>query len=231
MGTTILYLYPRTTKQRLFDTDKSSQAVEGRSSNLSSTFVNDLASRLDLKFVPDGRGDLQQNFGPEDIFNYMYAIFHSPAYRERYAEFLKIDFPRLPLTSSVNLFCELCKLGDRLVDLHLMKKFGKIATKYPVAGTNVVEKADYACSPNAPEQGKVWINKVQHFEGVPPEVWELHVGGYQVCQKWLKDRKGRNLEFHDIQDYQRIIAALAETISLMELVDEVIDEHGGWPFR
>jgi predicted helicase len=87
------------------------------------TFTKAIANHLDLKFVPDSRGDLQQTFGPEDIFNYIYAVFHSPTYRERYAEFLKIDFPRLPLTSNADLFRQLCSLGDRLVGLHLMKKF------------------------------------------------------------------------------------------------------------
>ena len=168
---------------------------------------------------------------PEDIFTYMYATFHAPSYRERYAEFLKIDFPRLPLTSNTDLFRELCKLGDRLVGLHLMEKFGQITTRYPVSGNDVVEKIDYASSADAPEQGRVWINKTQYIEGVPPEVWEFHIGGYQVCQKWLKDRKGRKLDFNDIKHYQRMVAALAETIELMRQIDEVVDEHGGWPIQ
>lgn len=83
----------------------------------------------------------------------------------------------------------------------------------------------------APEQSRVWINKTQYFEGVPSEVWDFHVGGYQVCHKWLKDRKGRRLEFNDIMHYQRIVAALAETITLMREIDEAIEEHGGWPIQ
>lgn len=157
------------------------------------------------------------------------ALFHSPTYRERYAEFLKIDFPRLPLTSDVELFRELCSLGDRLVGLHLVEKFGKITARYPVGGNHVVEKIEYTYAAEEPEKGRVWINKAQYFEGVPPGVWEFYVGGYQVCQKWLKDRKGRILEFSDIQHYQCIVAALSETITLMARIDEVIEEHGGWP--
>jgi hypothetical protein len=84
---------------------------------------------------------------------------------------------------------------------------------------------------DTPEQGRVWINKTQYFKGVSPEVWKFHIGGYQVCQKWLKDRKGRKLEHNEFLHYQRMVAALAETIQLMEQIDEAIDEHGGWPIN
>jgi len=161
----------------------------------------------------------------------MYAVFHSSTYRTRYAEFLKIDFPRLPLTSNTDLFRTLCAIGDRLVGLHIMEKYGQDIPKYPEPGNNVVERIDYTQSTDNPEQSRVWINKTQYFDGVSPEVWEFHVGGYQVCHKWLKDRKGRRLTFDDIKHYQRIVAALAETITLMEKIDEVIDEHGGWPIE
>jgi predicted helicase len=210
-----LYIYPNNNHKGLFDLDTPTDVPGGRRSNLSPAFIKDFSTKLKMRFIPDGKGDLQQTFGPEDIFNYMYAIFHSPTYRERYAEFLKIDFPRLPLTSNANLFRDLCKLGDRLVELHLMEQFGEITTKYPVSGDNVVEKIDYTQPANAPEQGRVWINKTQYIEGVPPEVWSFRIGGYQICQQWLKDRKGRKLSLNDIMHYQRIVAALAETITLM----------------
>jgi len=225
-----LYLYPKSKQNGLFE-EPSTNAPSGRKPNLSSIFIRNFSSKLNMHFIPDGKGDLQQTFGPEDIFNYIYSVFHSPTYRSRYAEFLKIDFPRLPLTSNANLFRELCKLGDRLVGLHLMEKFGKITTRYPVSGNDVVEKIDYTSPADAPEQGCVWINKTQYIEGVPPEVWSFHIGGYQVCQKWLKDRKGRKLEFNDIKHYQRTVAALAETMTLMQQIDEVIDEHGDWPIK
>ncbi len=227
-----LYLYPSVTKeQTLFEIDESSSTTSGRRPNLSSPFISDFSTKLNLLFISDGKGDLQQTFGPEDIFSYMYAIFHAPSYRERYAEFLKIDFPRLPLTSNADLFRELCSLGDRLVGLHLMEKFGKVTTTFPEQGSDTIDKVDYSSPAEAPEQGRVWISKTQYFQGVPPEVWEFHVGGYQVCQKWLKDRKGRKLEFNDIQHYQRMVAALAETIKLMDQIDDAIDEHGGWPIE
>ncbi len=217
-----------------------------------------------MRFVPDGKGDLQQTFGPEDVFAYMYAVFHAPTYRARYAEFLKIDFPRLPLTSDVELFKALCGLGQRLVALHLMESFSKtVVPSFPIKGNNIVEKVEYQEGTTSvgtdlsrpvgivngdedainrslqtthqqtrigeSEGGRVYINKTQYFSGVPSDVWAFHVGGYQVCHKWLKDRKGRPLNYADTAHYSHIVGALAETIMLMEKVDEVIEEHGGWP--
>ncbi len=224
-----LYLYPDPYKKGLFDTHEPSGAPSERRPNLSPAFIIDISNKLNMTFIPDGKGDLQHTFGPEDNFNYMYAVFHSPTYRERYAEFLKIDFPRLPLTSNTDLFRELCKLGDRLVGLHLVETSGQITTSYPETGNNVVEKVEYTQTADKPEEGRVWINKTQYFAGVPPQVWNFHVGGYQVCHKWLKDRKGRALSYDDIKHYQKIVAALAETMTLMEQIDEAIEEHGGWP--
>jgi hypothetical protein len=112
-----------------------------------------------------------------------------------------------------------------------MEQFTKVTTRYPVSGSNVVEKIDYTSSSDAPEQGRVWINKTQYIEGVLSEIWNFRVGGYQVCHKWLKDRKGRNLSFNDTTHYQHIIANLAETILLMRQIDQVIDEHGSWPIQ
>ncbi|MEO8957031.1 MAG: type ISP restriction/modification enzyme, partial [Ktedonobacteraceae bacterium] len=225
-----LYLYSNPMASGLFDTnDFPPNALEGRSPNLSSAFITDISQKLNMQFIPDGRGDLQEAFGPEDIFHYMYAIFHSPMYRTRYAEFLKIDFPRLPLTSNTDLFRELCALGERLVVLHLMEQFGTNLPTYPVDGNNMVEKVEYLVADKQPEQGRVSINKTQYFDGVPQHIWEFHVGGYQVCHKWLKDRKGRVLSFDDIRHYQRVVAALTETFTLMEQLDVMIAEHGGWP--
>jgi predicted helicase len=129
--------------------------------------------------VENGKGNLKDTFGPEDIFNYAYAIFHSPTYRTRYAEFLKIDFPRLQLKSNKKLFTALAEKGAELVALHLMESpnLNNLITKYPVSGSNKVEKMDYAENSQC-----VHNNKEQYFEGVPPEVWNFHIGGYQVCQ-------------------------------------------------
>jgi len=221
-----LYLYP-TNEPTLFDL-KTSNAPGGRRPNLAPEFTQDFASRLGLAFISDGKGDKLKTFGPEDIFHYIYAVFHSPNYRERYAEFLKIDFPRVPLTSQIGLFQGLCEKGDRLVNLHLMKATGSLQVTYPEPGDNQVEKVLYT-DPKNNQPGRVYLNKTQYFEGVTPEVWHFYIGGYQVCQKWLKDRQGKTLDYDDLTHYQNIVAALAETITLMQEIDALITEYGGFP--
>jgi REP element-mobilizing transposase RayT len=168
-------------------------------------------------------------FTPEDVFHYIYAIFHSPTYRDRYAPFLKGDFPRVPLTANVELFKKLAKLGERLTALHLMEADGSALPSFPVEGDNVVEKARYTRPGEGADEGRVFINKTQYFAPVTPEVWNFHVGGYQVAEKWLKDRKGRQLSFTELEHYRKTIAALSETIDLMTSIDAAIEGYGGWP--
>jgi predicted helicase len=224
-----IYLYPSNSSiATLFDTDTLTDAPGGRKPNLSPKFIEDFTSKISMQFIQDSKGDREQTFGPEDIFNYMYAVFHSPTYRSRYAEFLKIDFPRLPLTSKPELFRELCLLGQQLVDLHLMETKAPKITGYPVAGDNTVEKVRYQ-EPLGDVKGRIWINSTQYFEGIPKEVWDFHIGGYQVCDKWLKDRKGRQLTYDDLTHYQQVVSALAGTMKMMNDIDIVIDNHGGWP--
>jgi predicted helicase len=183
-----------------------------------------MASSLNLK---NGTSDaLPQGLMPEDIFSYIYAVFHSPGYRSRYAEFLKIDFPRIPLTGSLELFRSLARLGDELVDLHLLEvtDLSRQTTRFAGRGSLEVEKG-YPKFTN----GKVMVSLDRWFEDVPKDVWEFHIGGYQVCEKWLKDRRGRTLSEKDIEHYQKVIVAISETIRLMSEIDKVIDAHGGWP--
>src|SRR5438876_59386 len=182
-----------------------------------------------MKLLPQHKGDLQQNCGPEDIFNYMYGVFHSPAYRKRYADFLKTDFPRLPLTSNVDLFRELCNIGNRLVKLHLMEETGEPLPIFPRTGSHVVDAVRYTEPGSGCEKGRIWINKTQYFEDIAPETWQFRIGGYHVCQKWLKDRKGCVLLCEDIEHYKCLVACLRETLMLMKMIDRVIDERGGWP--
>lgn len=217
-----LYLYS-SGKTDLFD----DSAAGGRRPNLAPEFIADFSARLQLDFVQDGYGDLRKTYGPEDVFHYAYAVFHSPAYRSRYAEFLKIDFPRLPLTRDVALFRNLCASGKELVALHLMEHLPKLETRYPVAGDNTVDAVRYT-EPASGVPGRAWINQTQYFDNVPPEVWGYHIGGYQVCQKWLKDRKGRQLSYDDLTHYRGIVAALARTIDLQAVIDEAIGE---WPLQ
>ena len=176
-----------------------------------------------LRAEREPEGEVKEVFTPEDIFNYAYAVFHSPTYRTRYAEFLKIDFPRLPLTSDKRLFKALAEKGAELVSLHLMEApiLNTPITKYPIDGSHKVEKVAYD-----DKNQRVYINKAQYFEGVLPEVWDFHIGGYQVCHKWLKDRKGRTLSYDERVHYQKIVVALKETIRLMAEIDEIIPS---WP--
>jgi hypothetical protein len=215
-----LYLYttPEQTAGTLF-----AQSETSRRPNLAPEFIAEFSQKLGLSFLPDGQGDLKTSFGPEDVFYYAYAVFHSSTYRSRYAEFLKIDFPRLPLTSNKALFARLVPLGKELVELHLLKSAAveNFITSYPVLGSNHVEKIIFA-------GGNVWINNEQYFGGVPEEVWNFKIGGYQVCDKWLKDRKGRTLSGEDISHYQRVVVSLHETIRLMAEIDQTIPE---WPIE
>ena len=152
----------------------------------------------------------------EDIFDYIYAILHSPNYREKYKEFLKIDFPRVPYPKDAESFKELVALGTELRSLHLLEspKVNQfITTTYPVAGSDVVERPTY-------KDGKVFINKDQYFGSVPESAWNFYIGGYQPAQKWLKDRKNRNLTNNDIEHYQKIIVALVETEKIMRELDK-----------
>jgi Type ISP C-terminal specificity domain len=188
----------------------------------------DMGIKCHPNIAPEFLTKLKQNLGyvptPEAIFHYIYAIFHSPKYRSRYAEFLKIDFPRVPLTRNVDLFRQLGKLGEQLVNLHLMKSPILNETSSPFinnGGGCIVEH------PPKYESGKVVINKQKDgFMDVPEAVWSFHVGGYQVCHKWLKDRKGRILSQDDIEHYQKIVVALGQSIKLMKQIDEAIPS---WP--
>jgi len=157
---------------------------------------------------------------PEDIFDYIYAVLHSPTYRETYKEFLKIDFPRVPYPKDTASFKLLVALGGELRELHLMEspKVRTFITTFPESGSNMVEQK-YPKYDN----GKVFINKTQYFGGVPETSWTFYIGGYQPAQKWLKDRRGRKLTNQDIEHYQKMIVALAETGRIMREIDSSHD--------
>jgi predicted helicase len=166
---------------------------------------------LELDFL-----ESKKQFSPLDILDYIYAVLHSPKYREKYQEFLKIDFPRVPYPQDQNSFWQLVKLGGELRKIHLLEGeiFEKLITKYLADGDNKVEKISY-------ESNKVKINQSQYFEGVAPNIWEFFIGGYQPAQKWLKDRKGKILGFEEILHYQKIIVALSETDRLMKEIVKI----------
>ena len=219
--------------------------ADERQPNLTPEFSQDFESRLGLRFIADGKGDLHETFGPEDIFHYIYAVFHSPSYRERYDQFLRADFPRVPSIDDIELFRTLVGMGRQLTQLHLMESpaLNQTSVAFPVPGDNVIEKGypKYVAPGDslpgqdaALERGRVYISRDnsrsgkrgQYFEGISPEMWEFRIGGYQPMEKWLKDRKGKALSFDDLNHYQRMGFALAETGRLMDEIDKAIEDAG-----
>lgn len=201
--------------------------------NYSRYFLDALCSRLRLS--QRQRNGMPTAVNAEDIFYYAYAVFQSPEFRRRYRDFLVQGFPRLPLTSSLELFRSLGKLGKELTALYLLESplLNHHVSMFIGHQEAEVESVSYS-------DETVWIDKAKTrgFKGVPDEVWNFYIGGYQVCEKWLKDRQakgGKNprparvLTEEDIEHYQKTVVALSETIRIMGEIDEVIEEHGGWP--
>ena len=236
-----IYLYPGVGKDDLSLFSRWAKGKDGRTPNLELEFVAQFAAAIELRFVSDGRGDLQKTFGPEDILGYIYAVFHSPGYRQRYEALLKLDFPRVPLPGDGALFRNLVKTGHELLAIHLLEspKVGKPITSYTGPKNPDVSRIGWsdgtvwldASKTNARESHRATKPGTVGFQGVPEEVWNFQIGGYQVCHKWLKDRKGRTLSDEDvIVHYHKIVVALNETIRVSWLtIDEVIEAHGGWP--
>jgi hypothetical protein len=164
------------------------------------------------------------NARPDEVrvFDYIYGVLHCPAYRETYAEFLKIDFPRIAFPPSPEVFRTISEQGEALRRLHLMEDAAIGATPYPFDGQPPEEQDCMVDRPRF-ENGRVYINgkdgKGQYFDAVAPVAWEFHIGGYQPAQKWLKDRKGRTLSWDDIRHYQKIIKILTETDRIMQEIE------------
>lgn len=207
-----------------YSTDSGLGLTPQRRPNLSHTFLVRFAAAFSLPI--EQTSGIPEGIVPEDILNYIYALLHSLSYRKRYSEFLKTDFPRLPLPRGLELLQALAKLGGKLMALHLFEtpELDQLITEFIGSRNPEVEKTSWS-------NNTVWVNKAQSigFMGVPEEVWNFQIGGYQVCAKWLKDRKGRTLSKDDIAHYQKIVVAISETIRLMAEIDQVIYKHGGWP--
>lgn len=206
---------------------------EQRTPNFTPEFLKKMAVSLGLR--RENKRRMSQNIVSENTLGYVYSILHSPNYRSRYREFLKTDFPRIPLISSQDLFSSLSQLGSDLISLHLIES--PMLNDYITA---LVGSVDFQVEKVSYSDETVWIDKAKTrgFRGVPEEVWNFHIGGYQVCEKWLKDRQakggknprpGRILTKEDINHYQKIVVALSETIRIMSEIDEIIEAHGGWP--
>ena len=198
-----LYLYPDTNRKDLF----SHKKVNKKQPNISATLFTALAEVY------------KKDSTPEEIFHYIYAVLYSNIYRKKYAEFLRLDFPRIPFTKSYKIFCKMGELGKELVDLHLLKsqEIDPPIAKFEGKGENKVEKVVY-------KEGKVSINRDQYFDGVPEEIWQYQIGGYQVCDKWLKDRKGRILSLDDIRHYCKVVTSIGKTIQIQKAIDEIFPE-------
>jgi len=201
-----LYLYPDPDQKDLFSHLKESKE---RKPNISKKIFSALSETYETK--PS----------PEDIFYYIYAVFYSDTYRAKYAEFLKTDFPRVPFTKDKRLFKKLAEYGKRLVDLHLMQspELDSPVVKFQGTGDKRVDKIKYD------KKGeRVYINNDQYFEGLEENIWQYYIGGYQVCNKWLKDRKGKVLSLNDIKHYCKVATAIKHTINIQKSIDEIYNE-------
>lgn len=205
-----LYIYPKTNGQEILEN------TEERKPNLNTEITKRISEKLGLTFTNEQQ-KTKGTFSPIDILDYIYAVLHSPSYREKNKDFLKTDFPRVPYPHDGDTFFKLIKLGGEIRQIHLLESqtVEQYITQYPVDGDNTVGKLNY-------KDGKVYINETQYFDNIPQVAWEAYIGGYQPAQKWLKDRKGRKLEFEDILHYQKIIVALSKTDSLMKEIDKIM---------
>ena len=176
--------------------------------------------------MPRGAYGLPAGLTPEEVFSYAYAVFFSPGYRNRYAEFLNKDFPRLPIIHNLESFRALSQLGDHLIGLHLLSvPTLEIRESSPtVVGQLCIEKASWS-------NQAIWVNKSKTagFVGVSEQVWKYSFGGYQVCEKWLKDRKGQILSAEDVTHYRKMIHSISETMRIEIEIEALIERCGGWP--
>jgi predicted helicase len=203
-----LYLHPE-------NKDQTSPDYGLGKPNLKLEIVKVFAEKVGLEFEPEKKDD-KTTFAPIDLLDYIYAVLYSPTYRERYKEFLKIDFPRVPYPENAETFWALVELGGKLRRLHLMENIEPqegMAT-YPVGGSHKVEKLKY-------EDNKVYINDEQYFDNIPSVAWNFYIGGYQPAQKWLKDRKGRKLDSEDVRHYRKMIRVLVATEEMMKEINEI----------
>ena len=203
-----LYVYENSNQTSLEESN-------GRVSNFNIEIIKKIESKIKL-YLCDLDDSSKDEFTPIDILDYILAILYHPKYRKKYFEFLKMDFPKIPYPKNKEIFLKLVTLGKALRLIHLLEDpiVEKYITQYPEDGDNIVEKPFY-------KDGSVFISKSQYFTNVPEIIWNFHVGGYQPAQKWLKDRKGRELGFEDILHYQKIIVALSETDRIMKEIDKI----------
>lgn len=207
----------------------------GRIPNLSKPFVSLLEESTGKRFQPDGKPVSEDEFSPEDVFAYIYAVFYWPTYRARFDAILKLDYPRVPPPSDGHTFSAMVRAGRQLLTLHLLEdeSVSGNSISYPITGDNIVENryphfvapgnesikiGKVRLRPNT-DKGRVYINATQFFEGINEKAWKFHIGGYQVCEKWLKDRTGRTLSYSDMINYMKICETISYTLGIMHEID------------
>ena len=205
-----LYLYPNNDRHDLF----AHHEISERRPNLNQKVVGALAAAY-------GRDST-----PEEIFYYVYAVLYALSYREKYVEFLRMDFPRIPFSADREIFRAMAALGERLTALHLLKSpdLDPPSARFDGDGDGKVAKSKSQGFSYDHEAQRVYINQTQYFAPVPAAVWLYQIGGYRVCEKWLKDRKGRKLALDDIRHYCRVVTALARTIGIQREIDMLYTE-------
>ena len=205
------------------------EGVTHRRTNFGEPWVAEVRRALGATWTGDGKGNLRESFGPGDLAYYCYALFFSPTYRERYAEVLRTDFPRVFLPRDSGLFCTLREFGVKLADSHLLRSSDD--SPFDVCDFRGADSDGcWSVARGFPKyrEGCVFVSDHCRFDGVPGQIWSFHAGGHQVCRKWLKDRRGRMLTSADATVYRQIVASLAETLRCTREIDEAITRHGGW---
>ncbi len=222
-----------------FDSDDLQTHIESYiNSNFNTEIIKEISGKLSLSFLPEKepegnvcfinspevRDDFKTTFASIDLLDYVYAVLHSTRYRVKDKKFLKIDLSGVPYPKDADTFWKLVKLGGKIRQIHLLESpaVENYVTEYPVDGNNVVTKPRFLNSP--PEEknfGRIYINNTQYFDNVPKTAWNFYIGRLQPAQKWLKNRKGRKLEYEDILLYQNIIVALSETDRLVKDIDKI----------
>ena len=196
---------------------------EGETSNFQSEILSQVARSFGIAYSEDGEENNEETFNSMDLFAYIYCVLHSNTYRARYAEHLLQGFPRIPVPKDKALFRFLAQSGKDLIDLHLQRSQPEALIELTFIGERLIEKPRWV-------NGVVVIDKKStgYFEGISKSVWEFQIGGYQVCEKWLKDRKGTALTDKDLSHYKNLVNALAETIEIMQSIDKHLELRGGW---
>lgn len=203
--------------------------LTGKVPNFSSDFILAVEKSISLSFVYDKKVSSPENeFNAEELFTYIYAYLNSDLYRERFDELLKIGFPKVPTPIDKKHFKKLSEIGSRLIKIHIFKQSGLSSggPKFPVKGSNSISSNEYDS-----EEEKLWINDEQYFTSITDNVWTYKVGGYQVLQKWIKDRKGKTLSYDSISHFSKVVLSIEESKKIIKEIDACINKAGGFPLK